>query len=71
MLGGGYLESDGAASNFLCFSPHNLISDYVYLSFVSIFIFLRELQDMMSTLEGEGGSWKSGCSKGGCMNLIV
>ena len=27
--------------------------------------------DMMSASEGGRGSWKSGCSKGGGMNLVV
>ena len=26
---------------------------------------------MMSALEGGGGSWKSGCSEGGCVNFIL
>ena len=30
-----------------------------------------ELPDMMSALEGGGGSWKSGHSKGGSLNFIV
>ena len=32
---------------------------------------LRECSDMMSASEGGGGSWKSGCTKGGCMNFIL
>ena len=32
---------------------------------------LRELPDMKSASEGGGGSWKSGCSEGGCVNFIV
>ena len=31
---------------------------------------LWERPDMMSALEGGGGSWKSGHSKGGCVNFI-
>ena len=31
----------------------------------------RERPNMMSALEGGGGSWRSGCTKGGCMNSIV
>ena len=26
---------------------------------------------MMSASEGGGGSWKSGCGKGGCLNFIA
>ena len=32
---------------------------------------LRELPDMMSASEGGGGLWKSGRSKGGCVNFRV
>ena len=32
---------------------------------------LRELPYMMSSSEGEGGSWKGGHRKGGCLNFIV
>ena len=32
---------------------------------------LRERPDMMSASEGGGGSWKSGRSKGGCVNFIL
>ena len=31
----------------------------------------REHPDMMSASEGGGGSWKSGHSKGGCVNFTV
>ena len=31
---------------------------------------IRELPDMMSASEGGGGSWKSGCFKGGCVNFV-
>ena len=31
----------------------------------------REHPDMMSASEGGGGSWKSGRSKGGCVNFIL
>ena len=30
---------------------------------------VRELPDMMSASEGGGGSWESGHSKAGCVNL--
>ena len=32
---------------------------------------LRKIPDMMSALEGGGGSWKSGRSKGGRLKLVV
>ena len=32
---------------------------------------LRELPDMMSASEGEGVSWKSRCSMGGCVNFVL
>ena len=32
---------------------------------------VREHPDMMSASEGGGRSWKSGSSKGGCMNFIL
>ena len=35
------------------------------------YIVPRELPDMMSGLEGGGGSWKSACSQGGCSNFIA
>ena len=34
-------------------------------------MYVWELPDMMSASEGGAGSWKSGRSKGGCMNFLV
>ena len=48
------------------FTNHLLIVNCAFLR-----ILLRELPDMMSAPEGGGGSWKSGCSKGGCANFVV
>ena len=61
-----------------------MISEYVYenprftsakISFSFTFFVtdvpLGSVQILMSASEGGGGSWKSGHSKGGCMNFIL
>ena len=48
----------------------NLFAVYP-LCYAICLVSLREHQDMMSAPEGGGGSWKSGCRKGGCVNFVI
>ena len=64
-------RTDGGAN--LAAAPHTRFSKVLNTrAYCVVRVFIRkEPPDMMSASEGAGGSWKSGHSKGGCMDFIL